>query len=85
VCTSASSASAPGNASSDSAPSAAAAAVRIKLKDPDLLRTQCLIGGRWVGAEYGTTLAVTNPATGEVLARVPMMGQGARQMLLTTS
>ena len=33
--------------------------------------TRCLIGGRWVGEE---SMAVTNPATGELIARVPDLG-----------
>ena len=43
----------------------------MKLADPTLLKAQCLIDGKWVGT--GAT-EVTNPATGEVLARVPHMG-----------
>ncbi len=33
-----------------------------------------LIGGTWSGADNGETLAVTNPATGEVLGQVPNSG-----------
>ena len=33
-----------------------------------------LIGGEWVGADGGETLAVTNPATGEILGHVPKCG-----------
>ena len=43
------------------------------LKDPSLLRTQCLIGGEWRAAHDGRTLDVTDPATGELLASVPSM------------
>jgi succinate-semialdehyde dehydrogenase/glutarate-semialdehyde dehydrogenase len=32
------------------------------------------VDGRWVDADSGDTFAVTNPATGEELARVPRMG-----------
>jgi succinate-semialdehyde dehydrogenase/glutarate-semialdehyde dehydrogenase len=39
-----------------------------------LLRMQRWIGGEWVDADSGETFAVTNPATGEELARVPRMG-----------
>jgi succinate-semialdehyde dehydrogenase / glutarate-semialdehyde dehydrogenase len=39
-----------------------------------LLRMQGWIGGEWVDADSGETFAVTNPATGEELARVPRMG-----------
>lgn len=42
----------------------------IKLTDPSLLKTKAYINGMWVDADSGETLAVTNPATGEVLADV---------------
>jgi len=54
------------------APSAPLAS--LSLKDPKLLRQQCYIDGQWVDADSGKTLAVTNPATGEVLGSVPNMG-----------
>ena len=43
----------------------------MQLKDPSLLRPQCLIGGQWFGAPADP---VENPATGEVLAKVPNFG-----------
>jgi succinate-semialdehyde dehydrogenase/glutarate-semialdehyde dehydrogenase len=46
----------------------------LKLNDPTLLRTQCLIDGAWVGADDGRTLAVTNPASGAIVAAVPQAG-----------
>jgi len=46
----------------------------LRLAQPGLLRTQCLIDGQWVGADSSKTFPVTNPATGEILARVPDMG-----------
>ena len=46
----------------------------LKLKDPKLLRNQCYIDGQWADAEGGKTVAVTNPATGELLGTVPNMG-----------
>jgi succinate-semialdehyde dehydrogenase/glutarate-semialdehyde dehydrogenase len=43
------------------------------MKNPELLRDACLIGGEWVKA--GTaTLAVRNPASGELVGRVPNFG-----------
>ena len=39
----------------------------MKLKNPDLLRTQAHIGGAWVNADSGATCEVMNPATGEPL------------------
>ena len=44
------------------------------LDDPGLLRTQCLVDGRWRDADGGGTCDVTNPATGEHLGTVPDMG-----------
>jgi succinate-semialdehyde dehydrogenase/glutarate-semialdehyde dehydrogenase len=46
----------------------------LQLKDPDLLRQTCLIGGEWLAADDNTTLDVNNPATGEILGTVPRMG-----------
>ena len=47
---------------------------RLPLQDSDLLREQAYIGGRWCDAESGATIEVNNPATGEILGRVPRMG-----------
>ena len=47
----------------------------MKLSDPSLLQSKCLIGGAWIGAASGqTTVPVVNPATGEILASVPHLG-----------
>jgi len=46
----------------------------LELKDPTLLRTQCLIDGAWLGADDGRTLEVTNPAIGAIVAAVPHAG-----------
>jgi succinate-semialdehyde dehydrogenase/glutarate-semialdehyde dehydrogenase len=46
----------------------------LNLNDPDLLRTQCLIGGEWCDAPEGGAIDVTDPATGELLGTVPAMG-----------
>jgi len=40
-----------------------------------LARTLGYCGGRWVGADSGDTLAVVNPASGELLAEIPDMGE----------
>ena len=47
---------------------------RIPLKDMRLLRQQCLLDGRWVDADDGAVLPVTDPATGALLGTVPRMG-----------
>ncbi|MGL4240632.1 MAG: NAD-dependent succinate-semialdehyde dehydrogenase [Beijerinckiaceae bacterium] len=43
----------------------------LSLKDPALLKSQSFVNGQWVGG--GDTI-VDNPATGEVIARVPHLG-----------
>lgn len=44
----------------------------LKLNDGDLFRQQCYINGQWID---GTDqLEIDNPATGEVIARVPKLG-----------
>ena len=45
-----------------------------KLADPRLLREFAFIGGRWRSAESGATIAVSDPASGERIGRVPNMG-----------
>ena len=42
----------------------------LRLTEPDLLRQQCLIGGEWIDADDGATIAVTNPANAAVLGSV---------------
>lgn len=46
----------------------------VQLKDPSLFRQQCYIDGKWVEADNGETLEVTNPANDEVIATIPKMG-----------
>jgi succinate-semialdehyde dehydrogenase / glutarate-semialdehyde dehydrogenase len=46
----------------------------LSLNDPDLLRQQSYIDGCWCDADQGKSFAVTNPASGELLAQVPDMG-----------
>ena len=46
----------------------------MKLRDPNLLRMQAYIGGRWVDADAGAVAPVRNPATGATLGTVPELG-----------
>ena len=46
----------------------------LELKDPSLFRQANFIDGKWVEADSGKTFDVVNPATGEVLGKVPAMG-----------
>ena len=45
------------------------------LKDTTLFRQSGLIGGAWQGASSGASVPVMNPATEEILGRVPDMGK----------
>ncbi|WP_029956604.1 aldehyde dehydrogenase family protein, partial [Brucella melitensis] len=45
----------------------------LALKDPSLLKSQCLVNGRWIDAADGTTIKVTNPADGSVIGTVPSL------------
>lgn len=47
----------------------------LNLKDSSLFKQLAYIDGQWVGADSGVTFDVTNPATGELIARVPQMGE----------
>ena len=48
----------------------------IKLNHPSLLRQKSAwLGGQWVGADSGATIDVRNPASGETIAQVPLMGR----------
>ena len=46
----------------------------MKLQDSLLLREQAFLGGSWCNADDNASAAVVNPASGEELARVPLMG-----------
>jgi succinate-semialdehyde dehydrogenase/glutarate-semialdehyde dehydrogenase len=46
----------------------------VPLADGSLLCDRAYVGGEWCEADDGRTFAVTNPATGEMLASVPRMG-----------
>lgn len=46
----------------------------MNLNDPRLFRQQAYIAGHWCDADDGKTLAVTDPADGRSLGRVPLMG-----------
>lgn len=45
----------------------------LELKRPDLLKSQALIGGVWCSADDNSSFAVTNPADGSVITRVPRL------------
>lgn len=55
------------------------------LKDPSLLRQQCYINGQWCDAQSKETVAIANPATGAVIACVPVMGQSETQVAIAAA
>ncbi|WP_062120035.1 NADP-dependent succinate-semialdehyde dehydrogenase [Collimonas pratensis] len=46
----------------------------MQLKDPSLFRQQAYLNGEWCDADGGATHDVVNPATGETIGSVPLMG-----------
>lgn len=46
------------------------------LADRDVFKEQAFINNQWVDSESGETLAVSNPANGEILALLPDLGAG---------
>jgi succinate-semialdehyde dehydrogenase / glutarate-semialdehyde dehydrogenase len=46
----------------------------MQLKDPQLLKTGAYVDGAWIDADDGATTDVSNPATGQVIARVARCG-----------
>ena len=51
----------------------------------DFLRESNLINGEWIGSDSGDTIAVTNPATGDVIGVVPRSGRTETQRAITSS
>jgi succinate-semialdehyde dehydrogenase/glutarate-semialdehyde dehydrogenase len=45
-----------------------------ELKDLDLFREACYLDGEWVQASSGQTISVDNPASGEIIGKVPKLG-----------
>jgi succinate-semialdehyde dehydrogenase / glutarate-semialdehyde dehydrogenase len=45
------------------------------LKDVDLFREACYVNGQWIPAASGATIAVDDPATGDVIGTVPKCGR----------
>ncbi|CAI5485921.1 unnamed protein product [Closterium sp. Naga37s-1] len=64
-----------GTASAMATKSARAAEALQRVKDAGLFRDQCLIGDSWVGPrDAGPTMDVVNPATGDLITRIPNHG-----------
>jgi len=46
----------------------------MQLKDPSLFKQLAYVDGQWIGADSGATFDVTDPANGEVIAKVADLG-----------
>jgi succinate-semialdehyde dehydrogenase / glutarate-semialdehyde dehydrogenase len=58
----------------------------IQLKYAALLKNNLtLLAGQWVGADSGETISVTNPATGSIVARVPLMRRAEAERAIIAS
>ena len=57
----------------------------LTLKDPTLLQTRAYIAGEWQRADNGATFEVRNPATGETIAAVPLMGTAETRRAIDTA
>ncbi|NLC99329.1 MAG: NADP-dependent succinate-semialdehyde dehydrogenase [Gammaproteobacteria bacterium] len=55
------------------------------LSDPTLLRQQACIGGHWCAADSTQSIAVHNPANGELLGSVPNMGTTETQRAISAA
>ncbi len=54
----------------------------MQLQDNSLLKTQAHINGQWLDADCGETLAVTNPANGELIADVANCGRAETRRMI---
>lgn len=57
----------------------------INTTDSSLLKTSAFINGQWVDADSSETLPVTNPATGEVIARVANCGAAETRRMISAA
>jgi succinate-semialdehyde dehydrogenase/glutarate-semialdehyde dehydrogenase len=46
----------------------------VTLEDQSLFRQRCYVDGSWISANSAATIAVDNPATGEIIGTVPKLG-----------
>lgn len=60
--------------------------MKITLNYPTLLKTGCgLLAGEWVSADSNQTFAVHDPATGEEIAQVPLMGRAETERAIVAA
>ncbi|NYT69251.1 NAD-dependent succinate-semialdehyde dehydrogenase [Pusillimonas noertemannii] len=51
----------------------------LELSDAGLLRQHCYVDGQWIAADGSASLDVHNPATGKLIAQVPLLGAAETQ------
>ena len=59
--------------------------IKSRLNDASLLVEQAYIGGEWISAASGKTIAVVNPATGTAIANVPALGAGETRQAIVAA
>ena len=59
--------------------------IRKLLKDPSLFREEAFINGTWVKAKSDSSFAVSNPATGELIANVSNLGAPETELAITAA
>lgn len=47
----------------------------MNIRDKNLFRQQCYVGGQWIGADDGATIAVTNPSDNSRVGTVPKLSK----------
>ncbi len=57
----------------------------MNLKDQSLFRQAALVGENWIEADPNNAIEVTNPATGEVIGRVPKLGAAETRSAIETA
>ncbi|MCG5485298.1 NADP-dependent succinate-semialdehyde dehydrogenase [Sinorhizobium alkalisoli] len=57
----------------------------MNLKDPSLFRQAALVGENWIEADPNNAIEVTDPATGEVIGRVPKLGAAETRAAIETA
>ncbi len=57
----------------------------MNLKDPSLFRQAALVGENWIEADPNNAIEVNNPATGEIVGRVPKLGAAETRAAIETA
>ncbi|AUX74636.1 NADP-dependent succinate-semialdehyde dehydrogenase [Sinorhizobium fredii] len=57
----------------------------MNLKDPSLFRQAALVGENWIEADPQNAIEVNNPATGEIIGRVPKLGAAETKAAIETA